>query len=61
MTPPEITYSQKVDEILEVAETLKTDWDFTFIDNLPDWTGEYTDAQKKQIDRIYEYVCDSPY
>lgn len=56
-----MTDKQKVDEILEVADEVLNDWEHLFIDDMFFWIGEYRPNQKKQIDRIYEKVCNSPY
>lgn len=56
-----INHRKKVEEVYEVVNEALDGWDFRFIINMEHWIGPYSNKQKKQIDRIYDDVCNSPY
>lgn len=61
MTMKNPDYKKKVEEIIEIAQQVCSEWEFNFIESVDEQEFDYTEKQKKIIDRIYERACESPY
>jgi len=59
-----LTYEEKVNESVEVADEVCTEWEINFLAHMVEKIAEgwpLSDLEHEKIDEVYDKVCKSPF